>query len=130
MMCLNLIISCVFICLKFFRALLDNQFSVNSAHIFCSCALPFLCRYTGFRKTVILDRRELVELLDLLQDGEITWDQFSNAVKEVHKNRMGQPTLRKVMPGRPKEEDYFYANPQECTVPPMGSRIESRAFGI
>ncbi|CAD5172394.1 unnamed protein product [Musa acuminata subsp. malaccensis] len=87
-------------------------------------------RYTGFRRTIVLDRRELVELLDLLRDGKLSWDQFSIAVKEVHKNRMGQPTLRKVIPGRPKDEDYFYANPQECTGPPRSSNIESRKSDI
>ncbi|CAL9210095.1 unnamed protein product [Musa hybrid cultivar] len=87
-------------------------------------------RYAGFRGTIVLDRREIVELLDLLQDGKLSWDQFSTAVKEVHKNRMGQPTLRKVIPGRPKEEDYFYANPQECTGPSRISSIESREFDI
>ncbi|THU67895.1 hypothetical protein C4D60_Mb05t29530 [Musa balbisiana] len=87
-------------------------------------------RYTGFRRTIVLDRQELVELLDLLRDGKLSWDQFSIAVKEVHKNRMGQPTLRKVIPERPKDEDYFYANPQECTGPPRSSNIESRKSDI
>ena len=27
---------------------------------------------------------------------------------------MGQPTRRRVIADKPKEEDYFYANPQEC----------------
>lgn len=27
---------------------------------------------------------------------------------------MGQPTFRKVDIDKPKEEDYFYANPYEC----------------
>ncbi|XP_038988865.1 rhamnogalacturonan I rhamnosyltransferase 1-like isoform X2 [Phoenix dactylifera] len=77
-------------------------------------------RFTGFRKTILLDRKELVKLLDLLGDGKLSWDQFSNAVQEVHKNRMGRPTVRKVIPGQPKEEDNFYANPQEC-LPPLRS---------
>ncbi|KAF8704863.1 hypothetical protein HU200_031102 [Digitaria exilis] len=71
-------------------------------------------RYMGFRKTIVLDRKKLVELLDLFQGGALSWDEFSDAVKEAHKNRMGQPTDRKIIPGQPKEEDYFYANPQEC----------------
>ncbi|GJN05696.1 hypothetical protein PR202_ga23349 [Eleusine coracana subsp. coracana] len=71
-------------------------------------------RYTGFHKTILLDRKKLVELLDLFQGGALSWDQFSAAVKEVHQNRMGQPAERKIIPGQPKEEDYFYANPQEC----------------
>jgi rhamnogalacturonan I rhamnosyltransferase len=68
----------------------------------------------GFRKTILLDRKKLVGLLDLLQGGTLSWNQFSDAVKKAHQNRMGQPTERKIIPGQPKEEDYFYANPQEC----------------
>jgi len=71
-------------------------------------------RYMGFRKTIVLDRKKLVELLDLFQGGALSWDEFSGAVKEAHKSRMSQPTERKIIPGQPKEEDYFYANPQEC----------------
>lgn len=71
-------------------------------------------RYTGFRKTILLDRVKLVELLDLFQGGKLSWDEFSAAVKVAHQNHMGQPTDRRAIPGRPKEEDYFYANPQEC----------------
>ncbi|KAL9225958.1 hypothetical protein vseg_001827 [Gypsophila vaccaria] len=71
-------------------------------------------RYHGFRKTIILDRKRLVELVDLYQNGTIPWDNFSTAVKEAHQNRSGQPIFRKVILDKPKEEDYFYANPQEC----------------
>ena len=35
-------------------------------------------------------------------------------MKEAHADRMGSQTKRFVIPERPKEEDYFYANPQEC----------------
>jgi rhamnogalacturonan I rhamnosyltransferase len=69
-----------------------------------------------------LDRKRLVELLDLFQGGTLSWDQFSAAVKEAHQNRMGQPGERKIIHGQPKEEDYFYANPQEC----LGSNGELR----
>uniref|UniRef100_A0A1D1YWY5 O-fucosyltransferase family protein n=1 Tax=Anthurium amnicola TaxID=1678845 RepID=A0A1D1YWY5_9ARAE len=71
-------------------------------------------RYMDFRKTITLDRKRIVELVDLRQNGTLSWDQFSNAIRDVHKYRMGEPTKRKVIPGRPKEEDYFHANPQEC----------------
>lgn len=74
-------------------------------------------RYNGFRKSIILDRKVLVEQLDLYQNEEISWDQFTYAVKEAHKSRMGQPAVRTVVPGTPKLEDYFYANPQECLRP-------------
>lgn len=76
------------------------------------------CRYTGFRKTILLDRRKIVELLDLLQDNELTWDEFTESMRELHNDRMGQPTRRNVLLGRPKEEGYFYSNPQECLAVP------------
>ncbi|GAB4829108.1 Rhamnogalacturonan I rhamnosyltransferase 1 [Ancistrocladus abbreviatus] len=71
-------------------------------------------RYLGFKRTILLDRKRLVELLDLYHNGTLPWDGFSIAVREVHENRIGQPVLRRVIPDKPKEEDYFYANPQEC----------------
>ncbi|XP_077230728.1 rhamnogalacturonan I rhamnosyltransferase 4-like [Tasmannia lanceolata] len=74
-------------------------------------------RYLGFRKSIMLDRRELVELLDLHLNNTLSWDEFSYAVRHVHEHRMGEHTRRKVIPDRPKEEDYFYANPEECLGP-------------
>ncbi|VVB03951.1 unnamed protein product [Arabis nemorensis] len=72
-------------------------------------------RYVGFKKTILLNRKRLVELLDLHNNKTISWDQFAVAVKEAHGGRsMGEPTHRKVISDKPKEEDYFYANPQEC----------------
>ncbi|KAL1327767.1 hypothetical protein HN51_037768 [Arachis hypogaea] len=70
-------------------------------------------RYLGFEKSILLDRKKLVELLDLHQNGTLPFDEFSDAVRRVHENRMGQPFRRRVS-DKPKEEDYFYANPQEC----------------
>ncbi|KAM7269729.1 hypothetical protein ACFE04_025226 [Oxalis oulophora] len=71
-------------------------------------------RNLGFRQSILLDRKRLVGLLDMYQNGTISWDAFSNAVRRTHETRMGQPTHRKLIPDKPKEEDYFYANPQEC----------------
>lgn len=71
-------------------------------------------RFLGFRKTILLDRKLLVDLIDHYNNGSISWDEFSLSVKEAHGNRMGTPTRRVVIPDRPKEEDYFYSNPQEC----------------
>ncbi|KAL1192920.1 Rhamnogalacturonan I rhamnosyltransferase 4 [Cardamine amara subsp. amara] len=72
-------------------------------------------RYLGFKKTILLDRKRLVELLDSHNNKTLSWSQFAVAVKEAHQGqRMGEPTHRKVISDRPKEEDYFYANPQEC----------------
>ncbi|KVI02597.1 GDP-fucose protein O-fucosyltransferase [Cynara cardunculus var. scolymus] len=47
-------------------------------------------------------------------EGSLSWDEFSNTVKEVHVDRMGRPTRRVTISDRPKEEEYFYANPYEC----------------
>ncbi|RRT73912.1 hypothetical protein B296_00032914 [Ensete ventricosum] len=75
-------------------------------------------RYLGFKKTIRLDRKLLVELIDQYSKGTIGWDDFSSLVKAAHANRMGRPTRRAVIADRPKEEDYFYANPQECLQQP------------
>ncbi|WOL12330.1 hypothetical protein Cni_G21096 [Canna indica] len=71
-------------------------------------------RYLGFKKTILLDRKLLVELLDQYNNGTLGWDDFSSSVKAAHADHMGRPRRRLVIPDRPKEEDYFYANPQEC----------------
>nr|GMC59498.1 O-fucosyltransferase 34-like [Ipomoea batatas] len=71
-------------------------------------------RYLGFRKTIVLDRKVIVHLTDQYNAGNITWDKFSNSMKEIHRNRMGKPKTRLVITEKPKEEDNFYANPQEC----------------
>ncbi|MFS7951933.1 putative GDP-fucose protein O-fucosyltransferase [Helianthus anomalus] len=74
-------------------------------------------RYLGFKKTITLDRKLLVELIDKYTSGSLSWDEFSNAVKDAHSARMGSPKKRVVVSDRPKEEDYFYANPEECLQP-------------
>ncbi|EXC20018.1 hypothetical protein L484_015696 [Morus notabilis] len=71
-------------------------------------------RYLGFKRTILLDRKKLVGLLDLHQNGSLSWDEFAVAVQVAHQKRMGQPSRRIVVPDKPKEEDYFYANPEEC----------------
>ncbi|CAA6658738.1 unnamed protein product [Spirodela intermedia] len=71
-------------------------------------------RYLGYRKSILLDRRELVRLLDLFQNQTLSWDEFANGVQVAHMNRMGKPSPRNVIPNKPKEEDNFYANPWEC----------------
>ncbi|MBA0616916.1 hypothetical protein Golax_013457 [Gossypium laxum] len=77
-------------------------------------------RYLGFKQTILLDRRLLVDLIDQYNNGSLSWIQFSDAVKETHERRRGQPSKRLVIPDRPKEEDYFYANPEECLQQPDG----------
>ncbi|XP_028794233.1 rhamnogalacturonan I rhamnosyltransferase 1-like [Neltuma alba] len=71
-------------------------------------------RYLGFRTTITPNRYILVRLIDQYKMGKLSWDEFAKAVKEVHANRRGGPTVRSQFPVKPKLEDYFYANPQEC----------------
>ncbi|XP_050223563.1 rhamnogalacturonan I rhamnosyltransferase 1-like [Mercurialis annua] len=71
-------------------------------------------RFLGFKKTILLDRRHLVDLIDRYTSGSWSWEEFSDAVKQAHTERMGNPIKRLVIPDRPKEEDYFYSNPEEC----------------
>lgn len=47
-------------------------------------------------------------------NGTLSWDEFTDAVRLVHEKKTGRPTQRRVIADKPKEEDYFYANPQEC----------------
>ncbi|XP_039169579.1 rhamnogalacturonan I rhamnosyltransferase 1 [Eucalyptus grandis] len=70
-------------------------------------------RYLGFKRTVLLDRKKLVVLLDLYQNGTLSQNDFEVAVHLAHE-KMGKPNHRRVIVDKPKEEDYFYANPLEC----------------
>jgi hypothetical protein len=76
------------------------------------CTIIF--RFLGFQRSVVLDRRKLVGLLDLYTNKTISWDIFVSSVQEAHKNRIAQPSCRQKLENKPKEEDYFYANPHEC----------------
>lgn len=71
-------------------------------------------RYLGFKRTILLDRKRLVVLLDLHQNGTLSLKNFEVAVRLAHEKKMGQPSHRRVIVDKPKEEDYFYANPLEC----------------
>ncbi|KAK3421878.1 hypothetical protein EUGRSUZ_G02478 [Eucalyptus grandis] len=71
-------------------------------------------RYLGFKRTVLLDRKKLVVLLDLYQNETLSQNDFELAVRLAHEKKMGQPSHRRVIVDKPKEEDYFYANPLEC----------------
>jgi hypothetical protein len=72
----------------------------------------------GFKKTILLDRKLIVDLVDRYKSGSLPWDDFSKLIKSVYANRMGSSSRRTVIPDKPKEEDYFYANPQECLRDP------------
>lgn len=84
-------------------------------------------RYLGFKKSIILDRRKMVQLVDLYENKTLSWDQFVAAVRETHKTRAGQPTCRRVIVNKPKEEDYFYANPHECLMNSAECLVRSRS---
>ncbi|XP_047337663.1 rhamnogalacturonan I rhamnosyltransferase 1-like [Impatiens glandulifera] len=71
-------------------------------------------RYLGYKKTILLERKLLVELIDQYNNGTMNWEEFSFAVKKAHAGRMGGHSRRLSILDRPKEEDYFYANPYEC----------------
>lgn len=71
-------------------------------------------RFLGFKKTILPNRKLLIRLVDKYKNGELQWDKLSRFVKEAHRNRIGSPKRRVAIQGRPKEEDYFYSNPNEC----------------
>lgn len=53
-------------------------------------------------------------MIDMHQNRTLPWNEFTDAVRQAHEKRMGQPSYRRVIADKPKEEDYFYANPHEC----------------
>ncbi|CAH8390839.1 unnamed protein product [Eruca vesicaria subsp. sativa] len=57
-------------------------------------------------------RKFLVNLIDEYYQGLLSWEVFSTTVKAFHATRMGGggPKKRLVIPNKPNEEDYFYAN--------------------
>ncbi|XP_027938552.1 O-fucosyltransferase 19-like [Vigna unguiculata] len=66
--------------------------------------------FQGFRKTISPDKQRFVRLIDQLDNGLISWDEFSSRVKSIHANKIGGPHRRKVH-RHPKWEESFFANP-------------------
>ncbi|KAK9278777.1 hypothetical protein L1049_028355 [Liquidambar formosana] len=47
-------------------------------------------RYLGFKKTILLNRRLLVDLIDQYDNGSLSWEEFSFAVKDAHCRTHGE----------------------------------------
>ncbi|KAL6570971.1 hypothetical protein OROGR_000521 [Orobanche gracilis] len=70
-------------------------------------------RYLEFRQTIQPDQNALVDLIDKYRRN-LNWQQFEQGVKIAHANRHGNPAKRTIVPGKPKDEDDFWSNPEEC----------------
>ncbi|KAL2922839.1 O-fucosyltransferase 19 [Bienertia sinuspersici] len=71
----------------------------------------FIYSYDGhMAKAVKGHRKGFVKLIDLLDSNQVSWEEFSVKVRQLHKGRIGLPSYRQVGPTQ-REEENFYANP-------------------
>ncbi|KAL8192938.1 hypothetical protein R6Q57_027386 [Mikania cordata] len=66
--------------------------------------------FKGFQKTIYPHKRKFVKMLDELDKGRLSWDEFSMHVKKAHANRTSRPR-RRLSGVKPKHEENFYSNP-------------------
>ncbi|XP_009612003.1 O-fucosyltransferase 19-like isoform X1 [Nicotiana tomentosiformis] len=73
--------------------------------------------FEGFRKTINPDKKNIVRLIDEMNNKKLTWEEFATQVRGLHVNRTGAPNAR-VVGDSPKLEENFYANPfPGCVCP-------------
>ncbi|KAL2922842.1 Protein FRIABLE 1 [Bienertia sinuspersici] len=57
-----------------------------------------------------IHKRGLLKLIDLLDNNQVSWEEFSMKIRQLHKEKVGLLSFRQVGPTQLEEEN-FYANP-------------------